>query len=89
MPDIDQVPSAPNLLSRCGLLNLIIWVIIDECFEPIRWSCETLIGFVSREAVVWRGADALKTALPSSHSSCKIDRQKQRSEVHILRDHRR
>lgn len=39
--DIDQVPSVPNLLlGRRELLNLMIWVIIDECFEPIRWSCE-------------------------------------------------
>lgn len=45
---MDQVPSVPNLLAGRGLLNLMIWVIIDECFEPIRWSCETLIVFVSR-----------------------------------------
>lgn len=47
---MDQVPSVANLLSRRRLLNLMIWVIIDECFEPIRWPCETLIVFVSR---VW------------------------------------
>lgn len=45
---MDQAPSVPNLLSGLGLLNLMIWVIIDERFEPIRWSCETLIVFVSR-----------------------------------------
>lgn len=45
---MDQVPSVANLLSGRGLLNLMIWVIIDECFEPIRRSCETLIVFVSR-----------------------------------------
>lgn len=48
--DMDQVPSVPNLLPGPGLLNLMIWVIIDERFEPIRWSCETLIEFLSR---VW------------------------------------
>ncbi|KAK7901183.1 hypothetical protein WMY93_017952 [Mugilogobius chulae] len=37
-----------NLLSGRGLLNLMIWVIIDESFEPIRRSRETLIVFVSR-----------------------------------------
>ena len=40
------MPSVPNLLSR--LWNIMIWVIIDECSEPIKRSCETLIGFVSR-----------------------------------------
>lgn len=34
--DMDQVPSVPNLLPGLGLLNLMIWVIIDERFEPIR-----------------------------------------------------
>lgn len=48
--DMDHVPSVPNLLPGPGLLNLMIWVIIDERFEPIRWSCETLIEFLSR---VW------------------------------------
>lgn len=46
--DMDQVPSVPNLLLGLGLLNLMIWAIIDERFEPIRWSCEALIVFVSR-----------------------------------------
>lgn len=46
--DMDQVPSVPNLLPGLGLLNLMIWVIIDERFEPIRWPCEALIVFVSR-----------------------------------------
>lgn len=45
---MDQAPSVLNLLSGRELLNLMIWVIIGECFEPIRWSCETLIVFVSR-----------------------------------------
>lgn len=70
---MDQVPSVPNLLSGRGLLNLMIWVIIDECFEPIRWSCETLIVFVSRVWLRDWGTDALKTALRSSHSRCKTD----------------
>lgn len=46
--DLDQVPSVPNLLPDLGLLNLMTWAIIDERFEPIRWSCEALIVFVSR-----------------------------------------
>ena len=40
----------PNLLSGRVLLNLMIWVIIDESFEAINRSCETLIVFVSRGA---------------------------------------
>lgn len=48
----------------------------DECFDPIRWSCETRVVFVSRGGE--RGvADALKTARRSSHSCCKTDRQRQ------------
>lgn len=76
---MDQVPSVPNLLSRRGLLNLMIWVIIDECFEPIRCPCETLIVFVSRVRLRDGGTDALKTALRSTHSCCKTGRQEHRS----------
>lgn len=68
---MDQVPSVHNLLSGRELLDLMIWVIIGEFFEPIRGSCETLIVFVSR---VWfgdeGGKDALKTVLRSPQSRC-------------------
>lgn len=63
--DMDQVPSVPNLLPGPGLLNLMIWVIIDERFEPIRWSCETLIEFLSRVWLWDSGTGALKRALRS------------------------
>lgn len=63
--DLDQTPSGLNLPSSLGLLNLMIWVIIDECFEPIRRLCETLIVFVSRvrlrDVGGSRGGDTLKT----------------------------
>lgn len=62
---MDQLPSVPNLLPGPGLLNLMIWVIIDERFEPIRWSCETLIEFLSRVWLRDSGTDALKRALRS------------------------
>lgn len=47
---MNQEPSAPNLHAARQLLGLMIWVIIIGRFETIRWSCETLIVFVSR---VW------------------------------------
>lgn len=62
--DMDQMPSVPNLLSRPGLLNLMIWVIIDECFEAIRSPCETLIVFVSRVWLVWGGGRRFKARAP-------------------------
>lgn len=65
--DMDQAPSVPNLLPRRGLLNLMIWVIIDECSEPIRRPCEALSVCVTCPA----GTDALKTALRSPRSRCE------------------
>ena len=84
---MDQVPSVPNLLSGRGLLNLMIWVIIDECFEPIRRSCETLIVFVSRVWVRDGGDRRFKDRAPVISFTLKTDRQEQRSKVHTARNH--
>lgn len=65
--DMDQVPSVPNLLPGLGLLNLMIWAIIDERFEPIRWSCEALIVFVSRvPSGIWEDR-RFKDRAPPAH----------------------
>lgn len=64
--DMDQVPSVPNLLPGLGLLNLMIWAIIDERFEPIRWSCEALIVFVSRvPSGIWEDRRFKDSAAPA------------------------
>lgn len=66
--DLDQVPSVPNLLPGLGLLNLMIWAIIDARFEPIRWSCEAIIVFVSRvPSGIWKDR-RFKDRAPPAHS---------------------
>lgn len=65
--DLDQVPSVPNLLPGLGLLNLMIWAIIDERFEPIRWSCEAVIVFVSRVPSGLREDRRFKDRAPPAH----------------------
>lgn len=80
--DMDQVPSVPNLLPGLGLLNLMIWAIIDERFEPISWSCEALIVFVSRvPSGIWedrRFKDRVRPQLTASttrtHAATLTDR---------------
>lgn len=88
--DMDQVPSVPNLLPGLGLLNLMIWAIIDERFEPIRWSCEALIVFVSRvPSGIWEDRRFKDSAAPAhlihharTHACSDTDRQELRSPGH-------
>lgn len=85
--DMDQVPSVPNLLPGLGLLNLMIWAIIDERFEPIRWSCEALIVFVSRvPSGIWEDRRFKDSAAPAhlihharTYACSDTDRQTGRS----------
>lgn len=66
------------------LFNLMIWVIIDECFETIKRSCETLLVFLSRGCERPRPFESsardrcFKVRAPLTHqpSHRKTDRQR-------------